>query len=158
MNASTRLYLWIKFFMVLHIVEEMMFGMSDLKTARVLLAHFESWVGDAGKAYVMLAAISGILAIVGTYCVLIGGLARFTALFILGLPALSEVLHLVETVRAGHYTPGVVTAVPNIVLAVLFLRAVTLEFRAPKPAEPQDGPQLMDRSAIPGGCYAYDTQ
>ena len=36
-----------------------------------------------------------------------GGFARFLTMFILGLPTIGELHHLVESIRVGHHTPGV---------------------------------------------------
>jgi len=43
--------------------------------------------------------------------------------------ALTELHHVIEMAAAGCYTPGVVTAIPYIVLGVLFLRALIREAR-----------------------------
>ncbi len=132
MKTSTRLYAWLKLLTVLHIVEQLIFGMEDLHQLQHMVVMYESWVGNADAAIALL-VIGGIaLAVLATRWILSGGFARFLTMFILGLPTIGELHHLVESIRVGHYTPGVVTAVPSIVCGVLFLRALVMESRPSK--------------------------
>ena len=57
------------------------------------------------------------------------------ASIVLGLPAVGELHHLVETTHAGHYTSGTETAVPSIICGVLFLRALVNEYRGTKTSD-----------------------
>jgi hypothetical protein len=58
------------------------------------------------------------------FSLLVGGRAKFIALVAFNMVALTELRHVIETAAAARYTPGVVTAIPYIVLGVLFLRAL----------------------------------
>jgi hypothetical protein len=132
MKASTRLYAWLKLLTVLHIVEQLIFGMQDLHQLQHLLVGYENWFGNTSTAIAALVIISLGLAVLAIRCILKGGSARFVAMFVLGLPTLGEFHHLIETMRAGHYTPGTVTAVPSLVCGVLFLQALVKEYRPPQ--------------------------
>jgi len=129
MKASTRSYAWLKVLAVLHIVEQLMFGMQDLQELQHMIAIYESWVGNASAAIAALAIIGSALAFFAVYFILKGGFARFITMFVLGLPTIGEIHHFIETMRVRHYTPGMVTAVPSVICGVLFLRALIKEYR-----------------------------
>jgi hypothetical protein len=63
-------------------------------------------------------------------------------MFALGLPTLGEFHHVLETFRAGYYTPRAITAVPSVVCGVLFLRALVNEYRPSKAAPVHETLQL----------------
>jgi len=132
MKTSTFLYGWLKVLTVLHIVEQLIFGMEDLHQLQRMIAAYESWFANKNMALALLVTISAGFGVSAIRCIFKGGSARFVALFILGLPTIGELHHLLEILRAGHYTPGSVTAVPSVICGVLFLRAVTREFRDDK--------------------------
>jgi len=142
MNTSTRLYGWIKLLTVLHVGEQVMFGMQDVRALKRMLAAYDGCFRNAGNAAAVLLPTGVGLAMLTIHCILKGGRARFIALFVLGLPAIGELHHLVETANAGHYTSGTVTAVPSVVCGMLFLRALVEENRgkktvkAPAPLQP----------------------
>jgi hypothetical protein len=135
MKSSTRLYAWLKFLAVLHITEQLIFGMQDLHDLQRMIAVYDRWTGNASAALALLAMISTGLASLVIRGILKGGSARFAAMFILGLPTIGESHHLVETMRAGHYVPGSVTAVPSVICGVLFLQRLTREFRSSRTSE-----------------------
>jgi len=132
MKTSTRLYAWLKLITILHIGEQLIFGMQDLHKLQHMIAAYERWFGNTSTAIAVLAAVSVGLAVLAIVCILKGGSARFIAMFVLGLPTIGELHHVVETMRAGHYTPGAVTAVPSIICGVLFLQALVREYRPAK--------------------------
>ena len=142
MKPSTRLYAWLKLLTLLHIVEQLIFGMQDLHELQRLLAVYESRFGDTNGSIAVLATMSAAFAALAIHCILKGGFARFMTMFVLGLPTIGEVHHLVETMRAGHYTPGAVTAVPSVICGVLFLKALVKEYRPPKAVPVQEMLQL----------------
>jgi hypothetical protein len=61
------------------------------------------------------------------FSILLGGRAKFLALVTFNMVALMELHHVMETIAAARYTPGLVTAIPYIALGVLFLRALIRE-------------------------------
>ena len=134
MKSSTRLYAWLKLLAVLHIVEQMIFGMEDLYELKHIVWIYESWFSNTTTAMAVLVAIVMSLAALGVRCIISGGFARFITMFVLGLPTIGELHHVIETVRARCYTSGTVTAVPSVICGVLFLRALLKENRPPKTA------------------------
>ena len=106
--------------------------MEDLHQLRHVIVLYESSFGNTNAAITMLVTGGIALAVLAVRCILRGGFARFITMFILGLPTIGEIHHLVEATRVGHYTPGLVTAVPSIVCGVLFLRALVKEYRPTK--------------------------
>ena len=144
MNASTRLYGWMKVLAVLHIVEQLMFGMQDLDVLKRMLVRYDGRFRNADTATEVLVLVSTAIAILTIYCILRGGSARLVALIILGLPAIGELHHLVDSAHAGHYRSGTVTAVPSVLCGLLFLRALVKEYRTDKA---NDAPTLL-RAAV----------
>lgn len=134
MKSSTRLYAWLKLLAVLHIVEQVIFGMQDLYESQHIISRYESWFPNTTTAMVVLVPIVMALAALGARCIISGGLARFITMFILGLPTIGELHHVIETVRGRCYTAGTVTAVPSIICGVLFLWALVKENGPPKTA------------------------
>ena len=142
MKSSTRLYAWLKFFAILHIIEQLIFGMQDLHKLQHLMAVYENRFGDTNGSIVALVTISASLAALAVHFILKGGLARFITMFVLGMPTLGEFHHFVETMKVGHYTGGTVTAVPSIACGVLFLRALVKEYRPSKDVRVREVLQL----------------
>jgi hypothetical protein len=73
--------------------------------------------------------------------VLCGGLWRRISVGFFGLIGITEVHHLIETIHAGRYTPGTVTAIPYVAAGILLLRALVGELHtdrsgATTPASP----------------------
>jgi len=132
MKTSTRLYACLKLLTMLHIVEQLIFGMQDLHELQHLMAVYENHFGDTNGSLAVLLAIAAGLAALVIRCILKGGGARFAAMFILGLPTIGELHHLFETVQTSHYSPGAVTALPSVICGVLFLRALVKEYRPSK--------------------------
>ena len=124
MNSSSRLYGWMKVVAVLHILEQLKFGMQDIRVLKGMIAGCDRWFGDPKSSHLVLAAICVALTILAIGCIARGGRSRLVALIALSLPGIGEVHHLMETAHTGHYTSGTVTAVPSLILAVWFVRAV----------------------------------
>lgn len=143
MKSSTRLYAWLKLLAVLHIVEQVIFGMQDLHELQHIISIYESWFPSTTTAMVVLVTIVIGLAALGARCLISGGFARFITMFILGLPTIGELHHVIETLRARCYTAGTVTAVPSFICGVLFLLALIKENGAPKTAAVEAGLELL---------------
>ena len=144
MKPSTRLCAGLKFLAVLHITEQLLFGMQDLHDLQHMIAVYDRWTGNASAGLALLATIGTGLAVLMIRGILKGGSARFAAMFILGLPTIGELHHLVETMRTGHYTPGTVTAVPSVICGVLFLQRLTQEFRSSRTIDEPSTLQLAE--------------
>ncbi|HTT24330.1 MAG TPA: hypothetical protein VMG82_35730 [Candidatus Sulfotelmatobacter sp.] len=128
MKPSTHLYACLKVLTMLHVVEQLIFGMEDLHELQHLLIGYESHFGNTWSSIAALVMIAGALGALAIRNIAKGGFARFVTMFALGLPTLGEFHHVVEIIRAGHYTPGAVTAVPSVICGLLFLRALVREY------------------------------
>jgi hypothetical protein len=106
MKASTRLYAWLKVLTVLHIVEQLIFGMQDLRQLEHLFAIYESHFNDTNRSIAVLVTISAGLLAFAIRCILKGGFARFITMFVLGLPTIGEFHHLLETMRVVTIRPA----------------------------------------------------
>ena len=142
MKTSTRLYALLKLITILHLVEQLIFGMQDLHGLQHLFAVYENHFGGTNWSMAALVTIGASLAALAVHSILKGGMARFITMFFLGLPTLGELHHFVETMRFGHYTGGTVTAVPYVACGVLFLRALLQEYRPSKDVRVREALQL----------------
>ena len=130
MASSTRFLGWITLVLVLHMCEQMLFGLGELETLKRIIGVYVRLFPNPDIATVSLVTITAGLVFLGYFSLLKGGRARFVTLGALGLVAVSEVHHLIETAWARHYTAGTVTAIPFVVCGVQFLRALVKERRA----------------------------
>ena len=130
MTASTRWFGWIALISMAHMAEQLLFGLDELDKIKVALAGYYAWFGSADVATVLLVTLGLGLVSLLAFCLLVGGRARFAALVVFNITALLEVHHVIESIAAGGYTPGVVTAIPYMVGGIHFLRALIPEFRA----------------------------
>ena len=65
MKSSTRLYAWLKLLAVLHIIEQLIFGMRDLYALQRMISMYESWFANTTVAMTVLVTIIMALAVVG---------------------------------------------------------------------------------------------
>ena len=90
MKTSTRLYACLKLLTILHLLEQLIFGMQDLHELQHLIAVYQNLFGDSNGSLAALVTISASLAALVVHFILKGGLARFMTMFVLGLPTLGE--------------------------------------------------------------------
>src|SRR5215467_12882272 len=107
-----------------------MFGLTELARLKWMIGIYDSWFASPDTGTVVLVMVVASLIYLAMFSLLVGGRARMTALQVLGLLALSEVHHLVETIAAVKYTPGLVTSIPYAALGWLTMRAAGREHRA----------------------------
>jgi len=134
MRASTRWFGWIALITVLHMCEQLIFGLGELQNLKRMIRIWDKWFHNTDTATVALVTIVAGLIYLAIFSILLGGRARFVALVALNMAALGEVHHLVESIYAGRYTPGTITAIPYIIFGILFLRALIFERREEKTA------------------------
>ena len=130
MRASARWFGWITVVMLLHMTEQLLFGIGELDKIKRVIAVYDGWFASKDIATVVLVTIGGGLVFLAIYGILRGGRARLTSLEALGLLSVSEIHHWVETVQARAYTPGLVTSVPFAVFGLLLMRSALQEYRA----------------------------
>src|SRR5262249_41870579 len=114
---------------VLHMSEQMLFGIGELATLKQFLAAYYGWFPQADYGTVLLVIIASTMLFSLVLAAMAGATGRAIAGGFIGLLAVSEVHHLIETVYAGHYTPGTITAIPYIAAGVMLFRALRSEQR-----------------------------
>ena len=127
---------------VLHLSEQMLFGIGELATLKQILASYYGWFRqpDYGTVVLMILASSMLFSLI--FAAMAGGVGRVIAGGFVGVLAISEVHHLVETFHARHYTPGTVTAVPYIAAGLFLFRAVRRERAAGEGIASASSPNL----------------
>ena len=130
MKESTRWWGWITLIAVLHMGEQLIFGLQELQMLKRVIGIYDNWFSNKDIATVALVTILVGLIYFAIFCILNGGRTQFIALVALNMTALGEVHHLIETALTHRYTPGTVTAIPYIWAGVRFLRALVKERRA----------------------------
>jgi hypothetical protein len=133
MKSTTRWFGWTAVMLPLHMGEQLLFGISELAALKRVIAGYLAWFRDPDYGIVLLVTAIGTLICGLTFGILVGGLARKISLGFWAAIAIGEVHHIIESVCAGHYTPGTVTAIPYIAFGILLLRAVALENSEPVP-------------------------
>ena len=147
MKRSTRWFGWIALTTVLHVTEQLVFGLDELQNLKHMISVWDGWFQNTDKATVVLVTVVAGLLYLAIFSILLGGRAKLFALVALNLTALGEAHHLIESAYAGRYTAGTVTAVPYIIFGILFLRALIYERRAEKSASAQLGAQAAVSAA-----------
>jgi hypothetical protein len=109
--------------------EQLMFGIGELAVMKRVIAEYLGWFHQPDYGIVLLVAAMGTLIFGLTFGILVGGLAKDISLGFWAAIALGEVHHVIETIVAGHYTPGTITAIPYIAFGALLLRAIAREHR-----------------------------
>ena len=108
----------------LHMGEQLLTGLDELYRLKAVLAVYLSWFDDPDYGIVVLVTIAGTLFLLLAYGLLLGGRARQLAIGLLGVLAVTESHHLFTAVARGGYSPGVITAIPFVVIGVLMLREI----------------------------------
>jgi len=129
LNATARWIGAIGIIDVLHLTEQMLFGLGELATLKKALVHYYTWFQQPDYGTVLLAMIASATLFSVICAAMAGGMGRVAAGGFVGVIAISEVHHLCETVSAGHYTAGSVTAIPYFAAGVMLFRALLRERR-----------------------------
>jgi ABC-type multidrug transport system permease subunit len=113
----------------LHMGEQLITGIDELYRIKEVLAVYLGWFDDPDYAIVVLATIAGTMFLLLAYGLLLGGRARQVAIGVFAVVAVTESHHFVTAFARGGYAPGVVTAIPFVIVGVLMLREI---FRSAK--------------------------
>jgi hypothetical protein len=112
---------------VLHLSEQMFFGLGELAMLKQILAGYYGWFQQPDYGTVALAMIASAILFSLVFAAMAGGAGRVIAGGFVGVIAISEVHHLIEAFHARHYVPGTVTAIPYVAAGVMLFRALFLE-------------------------------
>jgi hypothetical protein len=131
MKNIRRWFGWFIVVLVLHVTEQLIFGIDELKEVRSIGAVYYSWFSNPD--YGSVVAIGGIVLVVQLllFSTLTMGKWRFAPFVFFGVSGIGEMHHIVKTILHGAYFPGAVTAFPFAVVGVLLLRATYRAWQAP---------------------------
>jgi hypothetical protein len=130
MKASTLWFGCTALMLPLHMSEQLLFGIGELAMIKHVLAAYYAWFQKPDYGTVILVAIVGTLVCALTFAILVGGIWKDISLEVWSMVAIGEAHHIIESVSAGHYTPGTATAIPYVVFGLLLLRAIIRERRS----------------------------
>jgi hypothetical protein len=130
MDDVRRWFGWTVIIGILHMSEQLLFGLDELQELKGFAATYYGWFNNTDYATVILVTTMFSLVNLIVYALLIGGRWRLIAIGFFALVALGEIHHIVKSVMHASYFPGTVTAIPFVAFGVLLLRALVREFQS----------------------------
>jgi hypothetical protein len=121
---------WLPLILVLHGVEQLLFGLDELYELEGQVGFVLGLFPDRDAGIVVLVFAVVLLVQTFVYGLLSGGALRLLGPGFIGLAALGESHHVIKTILRAEYFPGAVTAVPYVIVGALVLRAVARELSA----------------------------
>ena len=146
MKDSTVWFGWTVVILVLHMSEQLLFGIGELAPLKRILTVYYGWFQQPDYGTVILVTVLATLINLLFFGILCGGLWQRISVGVFGLIGITEVHHIIETIYAGHYTPGTVTAVAYVVVGI---RSCVLSCASTAPSAPM--PQQALSVAVPLG-------
>lgn len=134
MEDVKRWFKWMVAILVLHMVEQLLFGIDELYEVKAIIGAYQTWVGNADYATVVLVLVVGVAIQFTVLAGLVGGRWTLVAPGVFAVEGLAQMHHIVKTIAHGAYFPGAVTAIPYVPISALLLVAVIRELRAGAPA------------------------
>ena len=131
MQRTTRLLFWLMIIGVLHMSEQLIFGVEELQLFKPMVAdYYQAMAGiGADRATVVLVTVIVTFFTWLCYAILAGGRLRLAALGFFGVLGAGEGHHVIQAIVKGGYEPGLLTCVPYSWTGVLMLIAVWREYR-----------------------------
>ena len=131
MQRTTRLLFWLMIIGVLHMSEQLVFGVEELQLFKPMIAdYYQAMAGiGADRATVILVTVIVTFFTWLCYAILSGGRLRLAALGFFGVLGAGEGHHVIQALAQGGYDPGLLTCVPYSWAGVLMLIAVWREYR-----------------------------
>jgi hypothetical protein len=147
---------WLPMILVLHGVEQLLFGLDELYELQGQLEFVLGRFANRDAAIVVLVFATVILVQSFVYGLLNGGRLRLLGPGFFALAALGESHHVVKTIVRLDYFPGAVTAIPYVIVGALLLRAVVRELAAGRGEwaasnAPQSTERPLDEASGPPG-------
>jgi hypothetical protein len=121
---------WLPVILVLHGVEQLLFGLDELYELQGQVGFVLDLFANRDAAIVVLVFAVVILVQAFVYGLLSGGRLRLLGPGFFALAALGESHPVVKTIVRAEYFPGAVTAIPYVIVGALVLRAVARELSA----------------------------
>lgn len=141
MERTTKLLFWLMIIGVLHMSEQLVFGVEELQLFKPMIADYYQAMVAIGpdRATVVLVTVVVTFFTWLCYAILAGGGLRLAALGVFGLLGAGEGHHVIQAIVKGGYEPGLLTCVPYCSVGVLMLIALWREYRN-RLAAPASGP------------------
>ena len=131
MQRTVKLLFWLMIIGVLHMSEQLIFGVEELQLFKPMIADYYEALAAIGpdRATVILVTVVVTFFTWLCYAILAGGRLRLAALAVFGLLGAGEGHHVIQAIVKGGYEPGLLTCVPYSWVGVLLLIAVWREHR-----------------------------
>lgn len=131
MSRATKLLFWLMIIGVLHMSEQLLFGVEELQLFKPMVADYYEAMAAIGadRATVILVTVVVTFFTGLCYAMLAGGRLRLVALGFFGVLGAGEAHHVIQAIVEGGYDPGLLTCVPYSWVGVLMLIAVWREYR-----------------------------
>ena len=121
---------WLPIILVLHGIEQLLFGLDELYELQGQVGMVLGLFRDRDSGIVVLVFAVVLLVQLFVYGFLVGGRWRLLGPGFFAVAALGESHHFIKTIVRLQYFPGTVTAIAYVAVGVLLLRAVVREFRS----------------------------
>jgi hypothetical protein len=123
MKDIRRWFGWFIVVLVLHVTEQLIFGIDELQEVRQLGAAYYGLFRNPD--YGSVVAIGGVVLLVQLliYSTLTAGKWRFAPFIFFGISGIGELHHVVKTILHRAYFPGAITALPFAAVGAHLLRA-----------------------------------
>src|SRR5215510_15427158 len=131
MERITKLLFWLMIIGVLHMSEQLLFGVEELQLFKPLIADYYEAMAAIGpdRATVILVTLVVTFFTWLCYAILSGGRLRLAALGIFGFMGAGEAHHVIQAIVKGGYDPGLLTCIAYSWVGVLMLIALWREYR-----------------------------
>jgi hypothetical protein len=131
MHRIQNLFLLLTIIGPLHMGEQLLTSIEEFHAIRRSMASYYAWFDPAAadSATVILITIVWTTCSILFYGLLREGLPRLLVVGLFGLFAVAEGHHVIQSIAARAYDPGVVMSVPYAIAGALLLKAVWREFQ-----------------------------
>jgi len=129
-NDIRRWFGWLIMVLVVHVGEQLLFGIDELEEFKQVAGVYYSWFSNPDYGSVVMVGLIVLVGMSFVFAAMFGGKWRLIPAGFFGVSGVIESHHLVKTFLHGAYFPGAVTAVAFVTVGALLLRAVIHEWRA----------------------------
>jgi hypothetical protein len=133
MKNVKRWFQWMVLVLVLHMIEQLLFGIDELYEMQALMAAWHGLFTNSEYGTVVLVGLVVVLVQLMALAGVAGGRWPLLPAGFFGLAGIGEAHHIVKTIAHGAYFPGAVSAIAFAACGALLLAAVIHEFRVGTP-------------------------
>lgn len=132
MQRTAKLLFWLMLIGVLHMSEQLLFGVEELQLFKPIVADYYQALAAIGPDRATVILVTVIVTFFTWLCfsILAGGRLRFTALGFFGLLGAGEGHHIIQAIVKGGYDSGLLTCGPYSWVGVLMLITLWRERRS----------------------------